>query len=137
MSYQERKGEVASACLLQENAASSVAIALYLSCVRRLLKKTGGYECQEGDSTFMLAFERPLEAVQFCLLVSLSLPMAVVRPVHSACAQCSPFHTATRMSHQADVVDVLCMRLYGHRRPSCGIDRSDAGRNAGSRCKRS
>ena len=50
-----------------------MAIALYLSCVRRLLKKTGGYECQEGDSTFMLAFERPLAAIQFCLLVSLSL----------------------------------------------------------------
>ena len=125
---------MASACLLQENAASSVAVALYLSCVRRLLKKTGGYECQEGDSTFMLAFERPLEAVQFCLLVSLSLLLAVVRPLRSVGP---PFLAAAPMSHQAGVMGVLCMRWHGHGRPHCGTDRSDAGRNAGSRCKRS
>ena len=50
--------------------ASTAAVALYLSCVRRLLKKTKGYECQEADSTFMLAFEVPADAAQFCLLVS-------------------------------------------------------------------
>lgn len=55
---------------MQEQAAAATAIAMYLSCVRRLLKKTRGYECQEADSTFMLAFERPVDAVQFCLLVS-------------------------------------------------------------------
>lgn len=64
----------ATARILQASTASTSAVALYLSCVRRLLKKTKGYECQEADSTFMLAFEAPADAAQFCLLVSTPWP---------------------------------------------------------------
>lgn len=61
---------------LQASVASATAVALYCSCVRRLLKKTKGYECQEADSTFMLAFEAPADAAQFCLLVRNLAPAA-------------------------------------------------------------
>lgn len=61
---------------------SATAIALYLSCLRRLLKKTKGYECQEADSTFMMAFDNPVDAVQFCLLVreAASLSLTICLP---------------------------------------------------------
>lgn len=42
---------------------------LYRDVVRRLLKVTQGYECQEADGNFMLAFHQPVKALQFCLLV--------------------------------------------------------------------
>jgi len=58
---------------LQEFPAKATAIALYLSAVRRLLKKTKGYECQEADCTFMLAFDGPADAAHFCLLVCISV----------------------------------------------------------------
>ena len=45
-------------------------LVLYRDTLRRTLRQTGGYECQESEGTFMLVFERPLKAVQFCLLVS-------------------------------------------------------------------
>lgn len=52
----------------QEHAAASATLlALYLACVRRQLKRSRGYECQEADGTFMLAFCHPADAVQFCL----------------------------------------------------------------------
>eukprot|EP00891_Asterochloris_glomerata_P003362 jgi/Astpho2/3362/Aster-04706 len=44
-------------------------LVLYRDTLRRVLRQTGGYECQESEGTFMLVFERPLKAVQFCLLV--------------------------------------------------------------------
>ena len=45
-------------------------LVLYRDTLRRVLRQTGGYECQESEGTFMLVFQRPLKAVQFCLLVS-------------------------------------------------------------------
>ena len=50
-------------------AAKTAALALYLSCVRRLLRPFLGYECQEANGDFMLAFAKPLDAVYFCLAV--------------------------------------------------------------------
>ena len=43
---------------------------LYKDVVRRLLRTTEGYECQEAEGNFMLVFHKPMKAVQFCLLVS-------------------------------------------------------------------
>ena len=37
--------------------------------VRRALRDQQGYECQEADGDFMLAFTSPADAVRFCLLV--------------------------------------------------------------------
>lgn len=36
-----------------------------------------GYECQEADGDFMLVFENPVQAVNFCLQVWTLLPSAV------------------------------------------------------------
>lgn len=69
--------------MTQEHAASTAALALYLACVRRLLKRSRGYECQEADGTFMLAFGEPADAVQFCLMVSLPMMMCLVSRIHS------------------------------------------------------
>ncbi|KAK9818038.1 hypothetical protein WJX72_006076 [[Myrmecia] bisecta] len=53
--------------------ASEHALTLYRDCVRRLLRSKNGYECQEAEGSFMLAFGRPMDAVQFCLLVQEAL----------------------------------------------------------------
>ena len=45
-------------------------LVLYRDVVRRVLRHTGGYEAQESEGTFMLAFPRPMKAIQFCLLVT-------------------------------------------------------------------
>eukprot|EP00891_Asterochloris_glomerata_P005056 jgi/Astpho2/5056/fgenesh1_pg.00071_%23_35_t len=44
-------------------------LVLYRDVVRRVLQHTAGYEAQESEGTFMLAFPRPMKAIQFCLLV--------------------------------------------------------------------
>ena len=67
---------LASACLshspwVQEanSSATDLALLLFKDYVRRWLMNTHGYECQEAEGEFMLAFSSPLPAVQFCLLV--------------------------------------------------------------------
>ena len=45
-------------------------LVLYRDVVRRVLRHTAGYEAQESEGTFMLAFPRPMKAIQFCLLVT-------------------------------------------------------------------
>lgn len=45
-------------------------LVLYRDVVRRVLQHTAGYEAQESEGTFMLAFPRPMKAIQFCLLVT-------------------------------------------------------------------
>ncbi|KAK9861409.1 hypothetical protein WJX84_009398 [Apatococcus fuscideae] len=39
----------------------------YRACIRQLLALRNGYECQEADGDFMLVFENPVQAVNFCL----------------------------------------------------------------------
>ena len=53
---------------------------LYKDVIRRLLRTTEGYECQEAEGNFMLAFHNPMKAVQFCLLVRLLLPCPLPPP---------------------------------------------------------
>ena len=53
----------------QSDTAVDHAMTLYRDVVRRLLKVTKGYECQEADGNFMLAFHQPVKALHFCLLV--------------------------------------------------------------------
>ena len=43
---------------------------MYRDQVRRGLSKFGGYECQEAEGEFMLAFPLLMQAVDFCLMVS-------------------------------------------------------------------
>lgn len=57
-------------CLQAESdVAAEHAMTLYRDVIRRLLRTTQGYECQEAEGNFMLAFHKPITAVQFCLLV--------------------------------------------------------------------
>ena len=49
--------------------AANSALLIYLACVRKLLRRFGGYECQEADGSFMLAFKNPTDAILFCLMV--------------------------------------------------------------------
>ena len=46
--------------------------------VRRALRDQQGYECQEADADFMLAFTSPADAVRFCLSVMPLLPCLVI-----------------------------------------------------------
>lgn len=49
--------------------AANSALLIYLACVRKLLRRFNGYECQEADGSFMLAFKHPVDSVLFCLAV--------------------------------------------------------------------
>ena len=50
-------------------AATEEALVMFRYKVRRALRDQQGYECQEADGDFMLAFSRPGDAVRFCLMV--------------------------------------------------------------------
>lgn len=50
-------------------AAAELALELYSDCVRWLLLVGGGYECQESEGTFMVAFSSPDVAIEWCLMV--------------------------------------------------------------------
>ncbi len=45
---------------------------LYRDAIRRLLRTTEGYECQEAEGNFMLVFQCPMRAVQFCLQININ-----------------------------------------------------------------
>ncbi len=51
-------------------AATEEALVMFRYKVRRALRDQQGYECQEADGDFMLAFSSPCDAVRFCLSVS-------------------------------------------------------------------
>ncbi|DBB15937.1 TPA: hypothetical protein ACH3X3_003311 [Trebouxia sp. C0006] len=53
----------------QEEVAAEHGMTLYRDVIRRLLRSTEGYECQEAEGNFMLVFHCPMRAVQFCLQV--------------------------------------------------------------------
>lgn len=65
----------------QGDVAAEHAMTLYKDVVRRLLRTTEGYECQEAEGNFMLAFHKPVKAVQFCLLVRAVLPCLLPLPL--------------------------------------------------------
>ena len=46
---------------------------MYSDCVRWLLLAAGGYECQESEGTFMVAFASAEAALEWCLMVQLVL----------------------------------------------------------------
>ena len=64
--------------------ATELAIMLYQDYVRRWLLKMSGYECQQKDGEFMMAFASPLNAIQFCLVVSPQVALCW-RTVHFLC----------------------------------------------------
>jgi hypothetical protein len=49
--------------------AAELALELYSDCVRWLLLVGGGYECQEAEGTFMVAFSSADVAIEWCLMV--------------------------------------------------------------------
>ena len=53
--------------------AADQALTLYTDVVRRLLRVTEGYECQEAEGQFMLAFHQSIHAAQFCMMVRTGL----------------------------------------------------------------
>ena len=55
--------------------AANSALLIYLACTRKLLRLFNGYECQEADGSFMLAFKAPIDSLLFCLMVCCSLPL--------------------------------------------------------------
>ncbi|KXZ45802.1 hypothetical protein GPECTOR_50g596 [Gonium pectorale] len=44
-------------------------MAAYNDCVRRSLIACNGYECQEQEGNYMIAFARPSEALEWCLML--------------------------------------------------------------------
>lgn len=46
---------------------------LYCKCVRNTLSASGGYECQELEGTYMLAFAEPRFAIDFSLVLQLTM----------------------------------------------------------------
>ena len=60
-----------SVCLQASDiAAAEEALVMFRYKVRRALRDQQGYECQETDGDFMLAFSTSADAVRFCLTVS-------------------------------------------------------------------
>lgn len=57
--------------------ATEEALVMFRYKVRRALRDQQGYECQEADGDFMLAFTSPDDAVRFCLSVRFCCPFAV------------------------------------------------------------
>lgn len=53
--------------------AAKIALLKFKSCLRTILRLTNGYECQEKDGVFMLAFEKPREAAEWAILFNLAL----------------------------------------------------------------
>jgi hypothetical protein len=49
--------------------AAETALELYSDCMRWLLLVGGGYECQESEGTFMMAFSGAGVAIEWCLMV--------------------------------------------------------------------
>jgi hypothetical protein len=49
--------------------ATEAALQLYSDCVRWLLLVAGGYECQEMEGSFMVAFTAADAALEWCLMV--------------------------------------------------------------------
>ncbi len=72
-------------------AATEEALVMFRYKVRRALRDQQGYECQEADGDFMLAFSSPCDAARFCLAVHL-LP-----DLHA----CSDMHCFGAHSHDA------------------------------------
>lgn len=54
-------------------AVAEQAVQLYSDCVRWLLLVAGGYECQEAEGTFMIAFNSADAAIEWCLMSQLVL----------------------------------------------------------------
>ena len=76
-------------------------------CVRQLLSKLGGYECEEADAEWMLAFPNSWDACLFCLRVSPTLQLQCSRavcyrtacttaPAHQPCESAAPDDGAAR-----------------------------------------
>ena len=63
----------------KDSDAANTALQIYLACIRKLLRSFDGYECQEADGSFMLAFKDPVDAVLFCLTVRTLLLTVPVR----------------------------------------------------------
>ena len=55
--------------LYSNHEAANVAAQLYRDTVRWLLLAAGGYECQESDCSFMVAFISAEAALEWCLMV--------------------------------------------------------------------
>ena len=52
---------------------ASVALGQFKSCVRTSLLLCDGYECQEHDGTFVVAFSSPRAALEWALILQLAL----------------------------------------------------------------
>ncbi len=54
--------------MMHNPVAADTALQLYSDCVRWLLLVAGGYECQEAEGTFMIAFASADAALEWCLM---------------------------------------------------------------------
>ncbi len=80
ITYVKSLEAVAGSCSFKEmreanQPMAEVALNLYRECLRKVLMQRGGYECQETEGSFMLSFYNCIDAVQFCILVRLLLPL--------------------------------------------------------------
>ena len=78
-------------------AAAEEALVMFRYKVRRALRDQQGYECQEADGDFMLAFNTPCDAARFCLSVRTCCPIAHVRPAFGFPFQAVAFETTVRV----------------------------------------
>ena len=62
-----------------------IALGRFKSCVRTSLLLCGGYECQEKEGTFMIAFPQPRAAVEWALTLQLALLRYTCFTVHTKC----------------------------------------------------
>lgn len=74
-------------------AATEEALVMFRYKVRRALRDQQGYECQEADGDFMLAFNTPCDAARFCLSVGHNCPVASVKFPFKSAFRAAAFET--------------------------------------------
>ena len=90
--------------------ASETALNSFRDVVRRWAAAMHGYECQEADGEYMLAFHCGMHAINFCL--SVRMTFCLVCPVmkhHHAHDSCSSHCTTHGMMHQHCEVELLVL----------------------------
>ncbi len=75
-------GDLTAKCVFQEVATTDAKLAAcaqakYKACVRTCLRLAKGYECQDLNGVFMLAFENATDAVCWAMLLNLALLQCV------------------------------------------------------------
>ena len=98
-----------------------IALGRFKSCVRTTLLLFDGYECQEKEGTFLLAFGSPRAAVEWALTLQLALLKYAPNPSAHA-SVCNILHCVFpfgQFSEEGCLWSGLCLQPQFGRSKSC------------------